>query len=113
MKTTKLKTLALAAMLSLCSLSLSAAGIPKSSNTIGVREKIQHAVSLPGELKKAGYTQKVKVSFVLDQNGKVAEVAASTSNKVLKQSLEDQFKQIVLTELKAGTYKVEINFNVY
>ena len=106
----KLKTITLATLLSLGFLLLSAAGTPKHEN---VREKIQHAVSLPAELKNPGYSQKVKVAFVLDNAGKVIEAVASTINLSLKHSLENQFRQLVLTELQAGTYNVEINFNVY
>ena len=112
--TTKLKTLALAALLSLGSLSLSAAGAPKSGNEVnGVRQKIQQAVSLPEELKTPGSNLKVKVSFSLNKAGNVEAVAANTSNPVLKQSLENQFKQIRFSDLAAGTYNVEINFFVY
>jgi hypothetical protein len=110
---TKFKTIALAAILSFGFLSVSVAGTPKSDNSCAVRQKIQHAVSLPGELKNPGYSQKVKVSFVLDVSGKVKEVAANTKNPMLKKTLENQFRQIVLSELQAGTYNVELNFNVY
>ena len=113
MKTKSLKTLALAALLSCGFLSLSAAGTPKSASANAVRQKIQHAVSLPQELKTPGYSQKVKVSFSLDAAGKIQEVGASAKNAVLKQAIENQFKQIVLSELQAGTYSVELNFNVY
>ena len=109
----KLKTIALASILSLGFLSLSAAGTPKNNNAASVSQKIKHAVSLPEELKTPGYSQKVKVSFIIDLSGKVTEVAANTRNLALKQNLENQFKQIVLNELQPGTYNVEINFNVY
>jgi len=113
-KAQKIKTLTLAALLSLGSLALSAAGVPKEKNEVGgVRQKIQHAVSLPEELKNPGFNQKVKVSFILNKEGNVEVVAANTANPKLKQSLESQFKQICFTGLAAGTYNVEINFFVY
>lgn len=111
---TTLKTLTLLAFLSLGSISLSAAGAPKhDNNSVTVREKIQRAVSLPEELKTPGFTQNVKVSFILDEKGKVTEVAAQTTNPALKQKLENQFKQIAFTELKAGTYHIALDFIVY
>ncbi len=113
MKTKTLKTFTLAAILSLGFLSLSAAGTPKSESANSARQKIQHAVSLPQELKNPGYAQKVKVSFVLDATGKIQEVGANTNNPALKRAIEKQFKQIVLSELQAGAYNVELNFNVY
>lgn len=112
MKTLKLKTLTLAALLTFGFLT-GTAGNPNKADTGLVRQKIQHGVSLPEELKQPGFNQKVKVSFVLDKSGNVKEVAASTADKALKKTLESQFKQMVLNELQAGTYNVEINFNVY
>ncbi len=108
----KMKTIVLATLFSLGFLTVSAAGTPKNE-TNTVREKIQRAVSLPEQLKNPGFSQKVKVSFILDAGGCVQAVAANTTNLVLKQKLENQFKTIALPELKAGTYNVEINFNVY
>lgn len=112
MNTKTLKTLALAAFLSLGLISATASPL-NNDHPAMIGQKIKQAVSLPQELKTAGFSQKVKVSFVLNAQGCVESVAANTSNRVLKQKLEDQFMQLALPELKAGTYNVELNFNVY
>jgi len=112
MSTKTLKTLALATFLSLGFLSAVARPLNNDHPSM-ISQKIKQAISLPQELKTAGFSQKVKVSFVLNAQGGIESVAASTSNLVLKQKLENQFRQLVLSELKAGTYNVELNFNVY
>ena len=109
MKKRIINILTLAALLSLGSFTMKAAGTPKND----VSGKIKRAVSLPEELKIPGFAQKVKVAFVLDAKGCVEQVAANTLNLAFKQKLESQFKQIALPELKAGTYSVEIDFIVY
>jgi len=109
MKKRIINILTLAALLSLGSFTMNAAGTPK--NDVG--GKIKRAVSLPEELKTPGFAQKVKVAFVMDAKGCVAQVAANTINLPLKQNIESQFKQLSLPELKAGTYNVEIDFIVY
>jgi hypothetical protein len=114
MKTKKLKILALAAFFSLGFISLNATVLPKESKSAGpVTEKIRHTLSLPQELKNPGSTQKVKVSFVIAENGTVESVAANTKNIALKQNVENQFRQLTFPELKAGLYNVQVIFNVY
>lgn len=110
MKTKTLKTLALAALMSL---GLAASAAPAYTGNNDVTQKIKNSIRLPEELKTPGFAQKVKVAFVISSNGKVESVAANTKNSLLKQKVEQQFKQLALPELSAGTYHVELDFIVY
>lgn len=112
MKTLKLKILLLAGLISASFLSARAA-TPDNENLRSFRQKIQNTISLPEALKKPGYSKKVKMVFIVNENKAVGQVAAITSDPVLKSSLEAQFKKLPITELKPGTYNVEIDFNVY
>jgi outer membrane biosynthesis protein TonB len=112
MKTHTLKTLTLAALMSL-GLAASAASVTPTTGNNNVAQKIKNSIRLPEELKNSGFTQKVKVSFVMNANGKVADVAANTKNLLLKQNVEEQFKQLTFPELSAGTYNLELDFIVY
>lgn len=112
MKTLTFKTFLAAGLLSASFLS-ARASVPGASDRKLVRQKIQQNIALPETLKKPGFSKKVKVIFVVAANHSVSEVAAATSDAVLKGSLEGQFKKLNMPELQPGTYKVEIDFNVY
>jgi hypothetical protein len=113
MKTKTLKTLTLAALLSLGLAASAASGTKTNSGNNDVTQKIKNSIRLPEELKTPGFTQKVKVSFVMAANGKVETVTANTKNLLLKQRVEEQFAKLALPELQAGTYHVELDFIVY
>lgn len=113
MRTKTLKTLALAALISLGLAAKAASGTPAIPSDKAVTQKIKQSIHLPEELKSPGFSQNVKVSFVLCTNGQVQTVAANTRNLLLKQKIEQQFKQLALPELAAGTYNVELDFIVY
>lgn len=112
---TNFKTLVLATTLSLGLISAKAAETPNAGKTCAsVQQTIMQSVSLPAELKNPGFKQNVKVAFMMNAAGNVDVVVARTENQLLKQSIENQFKQLCFSGLQAGvTYNVEINFNVY
>jgi len=71
-------------------------------------------INLPASLKKTGYNEKVKVYYVIDKNGKVTNVAASTENKELKSSVENQFKKLSFPGMTPNIGNIIIiNFKVY
>jgi hypothetical protein len=77
-------------------LSVNNAGIIETQNTIR-----QH-ISFPNIILPIAKIEKVEVVFTTDEKGKVNFVLAKTNNDVLKQQLEKQFSEMVLTKIKSN-----------
>jgi hypothetical protein len=85
-------------------LSVNNAGIIETQNTIR-----QH-ISFPNIILPITKAEKVEVVFTTDEKGKVNFVLAKTNNDVLKQQIEKQFSEMVLTKIKSNVaYSIVFN----
>lgn len=115
MKTQILKTIAAVATGLILSFNAHAKGNPttttdKGMGTITINEIKSH-VMFPNFIQKTNHTEEVKVTFTVDENGKVNFVYANTTISSLKQSLESQFLKLTLNQLKSNNaYSIQFNF---
>lgn len=113
MKTQILKTIAAVATGLILSFNAHAKGNPttdKGMGTITINEIKSH-VMFPNFIQKTNHTEEVKVTFTVDESGKVNFVYANTSISSLKQSIESQFSKLTLSQLKSNNaYSIQFNF---
>jgi hypothetical protein len=78
---------------------------------IATEKTIKEHVKFPNLILPVQKSEKVEVVFTTSENGKVNFVLAKTENAALKQSIEKQFSNLTLNQLKANVaYSIVFNF---
>jgi hypothetical protein len=112
MKALKNKIALMSLFLGLGSLAIATNGTNDPSTFAS--KTIKSKIILPDNLKKAGFHEKVKMIFTVNDKCEVNHVIAVTNNPELKASLEKQFIGLSFDGFKTnGANSVVLNFNVY
>ncbi len=81
--------------------------LPETSKEIKNHIKFPNLINTPNNTQQ----EKINVVFTIDELGKVNFVIANTDNKQLKQTIEKQFENLILKQLKANNaYSIQFNF---
>ena len=109
----RLKTkIALLALIAGMSTAMMAA--PSSNAGADAGKPISSKITLPENMKKSGYNQKVRVIFTVNESGEVIHTVAVTNDTELRAAIEKQFSALCFTEFKANVANsVVLNFKVY
>ncbi|MGZ3920433.1 MAG: hypothetical protein ACXVO9_07585 [Bacteroidia bacterium] len=79
-----------------------------------VNNKIKQAVTMPASLKQKHRSEKITVTFVVNESGKVIEVSAKTNDKEAKRDIENQFINLKFDGLKPCVMNtIDINFLLF
>jgi hypothetical protein len=81
------------------------------NENISAEKTIKEHVKFPNLILPVQKTERVEVTFTTGENGKVNFVIAKTDNQQLKQTIEKQFSELTLSQLKANeAYSIVFNF---
>lgn len=84
-------------------------------NTSGIFAKIQESMRVPESMKSAVSSERVRVVFTIDQNGKAHVLDVCTRRPDLKGSVTSQFEAIDFSESKGTNgqeFSIWLNFKV-
>ena len=92
-----------------------AASASTAPNTSGIFTKIQESMRVPESMKTAVSSERVRVVFTIDQNGKAHVLDVGTRRPELKGSVTSQFEAIDFSDSKATNgqeFSIWLNFKV-